>query len=452
MSETKRQLELLSFYDHTGIERHLAEMARRGWMIQKMSNYFWTYRRIKPQELRFTVSYFPPASDFDPGPSAAQQTLLDFCGETGWTLACTWFQMQVFYTAAPDPVPIHTEPTLEVAAIHNACRRNYLRIYTLLFILSLIAVLLFLSTLLSDALRLLASPMDLTTGVVCLLLFLYTLEELTTYHAWHRKAKQQAAYGAFLDTPSTAGFQRVLLVLLGLCLAYWLVSLACTGSYLLLGIFLAVLLCMAAISASVHAVKDFLKRRRVPAAANRGLTALAGFLAALLLWSGVIALGVQLFAGISPERLPLYAEPPFTVSDLRETTYRNYVTTVSPDESLFLAQLKVQQRPGPGDASAPDIPELAYTLYRVKIPALYGFCRGQLERQMVLSVFWKGALAESDAAPWGAAQAYHLFLDDGTATGSYLLCYPDLLVRLELSWTPTSAEMGRIGQALTVSP
>ena len=59
MKGKKRKLELLSFYDHTGIERHLADMAQKGWMIERMSNYFWTYRKIQPQKLIFTVSYFP---------------------------------------------------------------------------------------------------------------------------------------------------------------------------------------------------------------------------------------------------------------------------------------------------------------------------------------------------------------------------------------------------------
>jgi len=52
MKTKKRRLEALSFYDHTGIEKHLADMARKGWMIEQISNYYWTYRKIEPQELR----------------------------------------------------------------------------------------------------------------------------------------------------------------------------------------------------------------------------------------------------------------------------------------------------------------------------------------------------------------------------------------------------------------
>lgn len=55
MRQTKRRMELLSFYDHTGIERHLARMARKGWKVEKINNSFWTYRRIEPQELQVAV-------------------------------------------------------------------------------------------------------------------------------------------------------------------------------------------------------------------------------------------------------------------------------------------------------------------------------------------------------------------------------------------------------------
>ena len=53
MRQTKRRMELLSFYDHTGIERHLTRMARKGWKVEKINNYFWTYRRIEPRNCKW---------------------------------------------------------------------------------------------------------------------------------------------------------------------------------------------------------------------------------------------------------------------------------------------------------------------------------------------------------------------------------------------------------------
>ena len=444
MKEKKYKIELLSFYDHTGIENHLGEMAQKGWMIERISNYFWTYRKIRPQNLHFTVSYFSKASDFAPVPSEAQQTFFDFCSETGWKLACTWFQMQVFYNEAETPVPIHTEPALEVAAIHKACKKSYLRIYKVLFVVSLIATLLFLSSLVGDTLRILASPTDFMAGMVCFLLFLFTLMELGTYYVWYRKAKRQAGYGLFLDTPSTAGFQKGMFLILGLCLVYWLASLVFAGSTLMLWIILAILLCMAAISISIQTVKELLKRKRVPSRVNRTLTVIAGFVVSILLWNAVIKTGTQLFASMDPENLPLYEGAPLTVADLQKTQYSNYLTTVSSDESLFLWRLEVHQRHGFDDEPSPDIPELHYELYTVKVPALYRFCENQLKRLIVLSAYWDGKLVEQDAASWGAEKVYRLVLRDGTDANTYLLCYEDLLVWMEFNWEPTTAQMEMI--------
>jgi len=66
MKETKREwMPLYSFYDRTGISRHLEDMAARGWMVEKLGAYSWRYRRAEPKQLRFSVTYFPAASGFD---------------------------------------------------------------------------------------------------------------------------------------------------------------------------------------------------------------------------------------------------------------------------------------------------------------------------------------------------------------------------------------------------
>ena len=448
MKTRKRRFELLSFYDHTGIEQHLTEMARRGWMIQRMSNYGWTYRRIEPQELSFTVSYFPKASAFDPAPSEAQQTLLDFCAQSGWKLVCSWFQMQVFCSSEPQPTPIHTEPALEVEAIHRACKANYLRSYLILFGISLVMTLLFLSSLISDTLRILASPTDFITGTGFLLLFLLCLIELTAYYTWHRRAKRAAQHGLFLDTPSTSGFQRILLIVLAACVLIWLGNILSLGSPLMGWIILMVSLTLAAVVSLTGAVRELLKKLRAPAGVNRGLTFLASLLLSCVLMTAVVSLGAALSSGLTVEELPLNAQAPLLLSDLGQSESGSSLTTVSPDESLLLARLEVFQRPGFEEDARPDAPTLRYERYTVKLPALYPFCRDQLKRLMVLSAFWDGEMEIRDAAPWGAEEVWRLVRDDSPEPASYLLCYENILVWIEFSWEPTPEQMAIVGSTL----
>ena len=74
MKETKRCFADFSFYDPPAIQQKLEDMAAQGWMFHKPGRFLWTYRQITPQKLRFAVTYFPDASDFDPAPTEAQLT------------------------------------------------------------------------------------------------------------------------------------------------------------------------------------------------------------------------------------------------------------------------------------------------------------------------------------------------------------------------------------------
>ena len=62
MKTTKRRMEFFSIYNHTGIAAHLRAMAKKGWMIESITNMYWTYRKIEPKDIHFSVSYYPRAS------------------------------------------------------------------------------------------------------------------------------------------------------------------------------------------------------------------------------------------------------------------------------------------------------------------------------------------------------------------------------------------------------
>ena len=448
MNTKKRRLEALSFYDHTGIEKHLADMARKGWMIEQISNYYWTYRKIEPQELKFTVTYFPKANDFDPAPSEAQQTLMDFCADTGWELACTWFQMQIFYNTADNPTPINTDPALEVDTIHRACKAQYLRSYKILSVIGLIGSFFFVSSLISDTLRLIASPSDLMTGTIFLALFLLCTRELIAYYTWHRKAKRAAEHEMFLDTPSTAAFQKTVLAILLPFVMYWLVNLAFGRDPLMAWIAVMVLSAIFGTTVLVNAVKRLLKKKGASSGVNKILTTISSFVIAFILMSVVISAGVYISKGIPKEELLYGGDIPLKVEDLMSVDYSDYIIEHSPDESLLLTRLEIDQRHGFDDEASPEIPELNYEIYIVKVPELYGFCENQMKRLIVLSASWNGELVEGDGASWGADRAYRLVMDDGTEKDVYLLCYADRLVRIEFNWTPTQDQMSIVGRQL----
>ena len=42
MKDKKRTLEIFSLYDHSGLEKRLAQMAEKGWLLENIGSFFWT--------------------------------------------------------------------------------------------------------------------------------------------------------------------------------------------------------------------------------------------------------------------------------------------------------------------------------------------------------------------------------------------------------------------------
>ena len=125
--QKKQEINLYAYYDHAGIVRHLEDMARQGWQLEKAGSVFWTYRRCKPAELRYAVVYFSKASQFDPEPPAEQREFWELCKATGWELVTNRYQMQIFRNPAPDAIPIETDPVVQVENVRAAMKKGSVR-------------------------------------------------------------------------------------------------------------------------------------------------------------------------------------------------------------------------------------------------------------------------------------------------------------------------------------
>ena len=73
MKHTKREwMPLYSFLDRKRVTDHLADMAARGWMLDRLGTWSWHYRRTEPKQLRFAVTFFAGAGRFSPAPAAGR--------------------------------------------------------------------------------------------------------------------------------------------------------------------------------------------------------------------------------------------------------------------------------------------------------------------------------------------------------------------------------------------
>lgn len=118
----KRKLESFMLHDASAITKHLEKMAAKGWLLAHAANYFWTYEKIEPTALTFSVTYFSAVSDINPYSSENQSAFYEYCEALGWKLASEWNQMQIFYTENTKPIPIETDEALKLQTIHQSMR------------------------------------------------------------------------------------------------------------------------------------------------------------------------------------------------------------------------------------------------------------------------------------------------------------------------------------------
>ncbi len=455
MRQKKRSFETFPFYDRTGMERRFEKMARKGWLIQSLSNYGYTYRRVEPQELHFSISYYPKASMFDPEPGENQQEFLDFCAHTGWKLACTWAQMQIFYNDRETPIPIETDPVLEVETIHEAMKKNFLWGQVAMLVLGLLQLYIQLLGLFGNIVAFLSSPLKVLTLGCWVLVILLTTADITVYFRWHKKAKEAAEQGEFLPSYSTAGFQKLTLAMLGAGLLWAVWNVLGSSNSLVKFLMPVMLVYITVLVGLTEGVKGLGKRLKFSRKVNLTVTMVTLFLLSFAMTGTITYLTASLTEqGFFNREEETYVHNgstwvhyrdalPLTIGDFMEESC-DYVCKLDTEQTPFLARQEAYQRPRYDEQDRADIPYLTYETVNVKVPALYGRCK-----QEMLEQFRRDERYVSiDPAPWGAGEAYQRIQEDGTATGQYLLCYGETLVEISFDWEVTKEQMAVVGQKL----
>lgn len=453
----KWEYNLYSFYDRTGIEAHLEAMAAKGWLLEKIDRVFWRYRRIEPRTVHISVVYFAPASEFDCGPGEAQQTFQDYCREAGWTQLAGWSQMLVFYSEAPQPVPIETDAAAQVAAVHAAMKKNFLITNVLMAILALIQALRGIRDLVTSFTDTLADPASLSALTLWLLLSVFSLTEIITYFLWRRKALAAAQQkGRFTSTRGHRGFQTVLLIISGVMLVWLVLSVSRPIALVTLGAVAWVWLLEGALSL----LRRAMRRTGWSTEVNRIATQVLSFLLALAFVGGMYYVIFRLFRerpwqqtytwqGETYDLHP--ADLPLTVGQLTGQPYDHVSREILCTRTPFLARLSGQETVGLPDGQE----RLSYTVTDILHPWLRQAVTRDLLENADLHFHFHGSFTVSRSWQpepedgWGADAAYRLRYDENDElVDEYLLFYGDRVVDVQLPFTPDSAQRACIAQAL----
>lgn len=460
MKEAKRCICNFSFYDQQAIQEKLEDMARQGWTLEKTGSFFWTYRRTEPKTLRFCVTYFPTASEFDPCPTQGELTKLDYCRQDGWELVARWSVMQIFSSEDPDAVPIETEPVAQVENLRRSMRKNVLFPQAVLCVLLLWNVFMRVFLWRRDPVGELSDPASLYTTLMFAVLTLACLYEIGFYFQWTRKARRAAEEdGVFLPVRSRPEASWVLVIF-----SLLFVPLVYSTQKIPLG-FAAFLLCgVMAINVIGNLLKKVLKKQGASRFVNRTLSSAAvvlltfillGLMTAAIFRGGLSFDGEHTVVGtyeLYGRMRDICNDPlPLEVEDLADVNAR-WSKEADHQETVLLSSTEYRQHAIPVEGNdVPDDHELEYTVADVKWDFLRGFVREAVlnARQDKLhgDYVFPNHYEPMDPSPWGLDVAYQLHWGNDVLNG-YLFFKGNRIVELTFYWEPTPEQLEQTAQVL----
>lgn len=211
MRDVKRRVETYSFYDRSGIAAHLDAMAAKGWQLESMTNLIWTYRRAAPQKLHYAVTYYTEGSAWDPVPNPELAEFYELCEHEGWERVAGFAEMQIFVNRREDPLPLETDPLVELDVIERSVRRRLTRPYWMLLAFSALFASLGLGNLFVDPVYALSGLYSVPAGIYFALSTAALAAELAGYYRWRSRARKAAAHGESVETKSPQRALRILL-------------------------------------------------------------------------------------------------------------------------------------------------------------------------------------------------------------------------------------------------
>ena len=456
--DKKRQMIWYQLDDTEAIARHLEKMAAKGWLLEEVDNWWYTYRRAEPVQVKYTATFFPDASIYDSRPTEGQETYIDYCRAAGWELAAVYGPIQYFRSTRPGPVPIETDEAVKLAAVRRTMRKTFVFSYALLLLVALISLPLLLRQFRWNPLDFLSSYAFLTQGLLMTVLALFSAGFLLDYFIWVLRSKRSVARGGSCCKPHTRFRFWFNMAMLALCAA------AVLGYFLNLAGLRAALVIYLVIYGGVMLLGRWVLRRLKRSGASRGeargLFILFVIVAGLVVGFATPSLFSRLAnAGIiykDREPAEIYAyvssngsfhvtqnvyhdELPVTLEDLgyavTEDDYCSYKAEIS--RSPLAVHSEYTQEAMNFDSK---LPRLYYQTYDSSWSWMLEKCWEELTRAEEDDPW---PMQELTPAPWGAEEAYQR----GGLTSYYLL-YPGRIVTFSLGNDASPQQLEAIVQAL----
>ena len=457
--DKKRQLIWYQIDDTEAIARHLEKMAAKGWLLEAVDNWWYTYRRAEPARVRYTATFFPDASIYDPCPTEGQETYIDYCRAAGWELAAVYGPIQYFRSTRPDPVPIETDEAVKLAAVRRTMRKTFVLSYALLLLVALINLPLLLRQFRWEPLDFLCSNSRLAMVALMTGITIFVAGMLLDYLIWVLRSKHSVARGGICCKPHTRFRLWFNAAMLAVCAA------ALLGYFMDHAGMRTALLIYLVIYGGIMLLGRWVLRRLKRSGASRGdirglfiVFAIAAglvvgfttpFLFTRLADAGIIHADrepagtytyVSSNGSFRATRSVYHDELPLTLEDLgytvTEDDHCSYRAEI--DRSPLAAHSEYTQEAMNLDS---DLPRLYYQTYASRWSWMLEKCWEELTRAEEDDPW---PMQKLTPAPWGAKDACRR---EGLT--SYFLLYPDRIVTFNLGGDAATRQIEMIAQTLT---
>lgn len=451
MSRVVKRIEKFSFYNNQAIVSHLEAMALMGYKLIHIEKSVWTYKIIKPREIKFRITYFEDQSLIfhdNPYNKRTIEEFFGYCKNVGWVLAGQWGKMQIFYTATDEYHEIETDYQKEFIALKTLMQRKSVPAMLAMSGLAIFQGVYQLIQFVNYPIKNLSNPAFVILSLIWIILFFAGLFGTSSYSSWKTKGeksiKKTGTYPAIGTIKDTKYKISIMLVITAILLFIGLVLMIVFGFSQGFAIFYTSQIIIALLF--VRRLRDIKRytpnedlatnRQEEPHVSTRAVSVIKKLLSSTfiltMILNGIINLDwLTAEAEILTHTIAvpngvltytLYDDAiPLKVEDLVAEDYPYYAYKMNITESMFTKYVKCEQY-----AFNIYAPDFDYEIVTFKNNMFYDYCLDYylapyLSDENNLNVH------QTNDPVWNAKKTYQVF--DGTKPlGTYILCYDDMII------------------------
>lgn len=462
MRDKVKRIMNFRFDRYEDTEKKLEKLAAKGLFLEECGSFLWTFRKGKPKNLKYTVTYFSEGSIFNPYITDNQETYFEYAKVAGWDFVTQFNQMQIFSSEADHPVPFETDEKVKLSNIKRSMGKSFIpSVVGLIFVFGLNLAVHY-SSFQNDPIDFLADKGRLIPFFIFSVLLVYELYTLINYYAWIRKSERMIEIGRVGPKRSSSSQRAADLLFMSITiggLGYFLIHLATEISWTSTAVVIAQTPIMMFIYWS--SIK-YLKKKKASALKNKVISTGLLMVACFGYFGLITAFIIQ--GGFSMDHDPNYRtvdwkitetesyeyrlyndEIPLTSEDLYgPTDYDYYSYQRETDHTFFLHRSRYSQDSPPGETAHPRI---EYEVLEPQSDFVYGLAKDHLLE--IPKWYDDTTLKVMDNSLFDTIEAYQRYYGN-TPTGQYTLLFEDKIILLNLEEPATTTQISVIKKKLQI--